>query len=125
MGSSLGLFASGVAVAGIPTPPNCTIPAYIDLVGCNSSGVVDPRGAFTVIMRDLDSTPFSGARIDIVFDGEVCIYDSNGGYVEPRRVHAIADVNGVATFDISGAGRNTGGDAARGQTDAGTLGLPA
>jgi hypothetical protein len=34
------------------------------------------------------------------------------GYLEPRRVYAIAEVNGVATFDISGAGRNTGGAAA-------------
>ncbi|MEO5616235.1 MAG: hypothetical protein ABIS67_00545 [Candidatus Eisenbacteria bacterium] len=39
------------AVAGVPTPWTCTVPAHVLLVGVDASGAADPAGTFSVIVR--------------------------------------------------------------------------
>jgi hypothetical protein len=110
----LGLLAASAAMAGVPNPSSCIVPAYIDLVGCKA-GVVDPYGAFTVLVRDVGNFP--------VVNSEVCINFTN---CDPKpynanipapvqtvtcpSVCATTDNNGFAHFDIWGAAANTGGN---------------
>jgi hypothetical protein len=107
----LGLLAASVAVAGVPYAPNCTVPAYIDLVGCKA-GVVDPYGAFTVTVNDAGGFPVVGCNVDVVFNTDLKVYDTITGLTvdcTDHKVTAISDANGVAHFDISGATINPNG----------------
>jgi len=124
----LGLVAAVcVATAGIPYVPNCTIPAYINLVGCNGVGVVDPYGAFIVTVKDIGNFPVIGSVVSVSFNTDVKIYD--GGFpefVSCQVAQAVTNVSGVATFaGIPGAGRGgvyTGAAAAAISADGYSLG---
>jgi len=49
---------------GIVSPANCTVPSHINLVGMKL-GVADPRGAFTVVVRDLGNNPMPGLTVEL------------------------------------------------------------
>ncbi len=98
----------------IPPGPFATIPGVIWLVG-QSGGVPDPRGSFTVTVRDLANNPIPGA--DVILDLSQCfdlrlaaVQPYPGLVVEcpPRRVRAITDASGVARFCIAGSAVNSG-----------------
>jgi hypothetical protein len=100
--------------AGLPyifDPAMCTIPSYIDLVGCKN-GVVDPYGTFTVTLRTAGGSPISGCKVEIVFNSDLKIYSACPGVVVDCAGHsvtAISGPDGVATFDIAGATINSNG----------------
>lgn len=52
---------------GCSSPANSTVPACITLVGHDATGAPDPRGLFTVTVRDLANNPTANAlvRIDV------------------------------------------------------------
>jgi hypothetical protein len=117
----LGLVAAvSVATAGIPSPGNCTLPAYIDLASCDGAGVVNPTLAFTVTVRDLGNFPIANQVVSISFDDQVGLYTAFPGLAAPGCVEATTNISGVASFAaIPGAGKNsTGGVAFTGEQSA-------
>jgi len=118
--AALGLVvAVSVATAGIPSPANCTFPTYIDLVGYNVSGVVDPRGAFTVTIRDIGNFPVVNQLVSVGFNALTVpaenfrIYNAFPGFISCQCAEATTDINGLASFAaIPGGGKNTGNRAA-------------
>lgn len=108
----LGLMAASVALAGIPDPTQCTIPAYIDLVACKA-GVPDPFGLFTVTVNDAAGNPVEGCEVAVVFNTDLRIYNAIPGLAvdcPARSAVAVSDASGVATFTITGATINTNGN---------------
>ncbi len=100
---ALGLMASSAVMAGIPSPGNCTIPAFVKVVGTN--GVPDPLGVGTVTVLDVSLNPVVGSNVTLNFtnctDTELC-----GAAVS---VSATTDAFGVATFTAIGGGKHPGG----------------
>ena len=109
----LGL-AVTVSATGGPVPDPCahsTIPAYVDLGGCDVSGRADSTISFSVSIRDLGNFPIANQPVACSFSADVRIYDSSPGFASCQCVEARTDINGVATFHVQGAGRNTNGGA--------------
>jgi hypothetical protein len=109
----LGLVASSVAMAGVPDPTQSIVPTYIDLVACKA-GVADPYGAFTVTVNDAAGNPVAGCEVKIVFADDLYIYDTITGLTvdcATNSVAATSGLDGVASFDITGATINTKGNA--------------
>jgi hypothetical protein len=107
----LGLAATmSVAMAGVPDPAHCTIPAYADLGGCNGSAVPDPTVGFSCTIRDIGNLPVVNQLVSIQFGAQVKIYNyAFPGFVSCQCVEGTTDVNGVATFHVPGAGLNSTG----------------
>ena len=94
------------------------IPCGIALVGM-SGGQADPRGEFTVIVRDFSCIPIEGATVVIDFrdcdpDIRVCSAQPFPGLtvgcdLSFTDVSATTDAQGIARFRIVGGARNTGG----------------
>jgi len=118
---ALGLVASSAAMAGIPSPANCTIPACIKVVGTNSVGVPDSRGTFTVTVLDIGFNAVVGSLVTLNFtactDMKVCNVGTVGSLpIVPTvvcvpappsvTVQALTNTSGVATFTIVGAARH-------------------
>jgi len=117
------ILGAAVAVAGVPSPSNSTIPARINLVGIDAgSSLADVAAAgalVTVTVRDLAANPIANSSVVLDFSGVVSdtrIADSQpyagltancGTY----GVSALTDVAGVATFVVVGGGLNPGGAA--------------
>ncbi len=100
-----------VAFALPPSPPLCTVPAGIVLVG-ETGGVPDPHGAFTVVVRDVTGAPVPGAVVTIEFfdtpEMSVGVPQNHPGTTlvacaPVPRVQHTADAAGVATFVVTGA----------------------
>jgi hypothetical protein len=109
----LGLMAASVALAGIPDPTQCTIPTYIDLVACNTSAVPDPYGLFTVTVNDAAGNPVEGCEVAVVFNTDLKVYNAIPGLTvdcTARKVVAVSDASGVATFTMRGAPMNATGN---------------
>jgi hypothetical protein len=108
---ALGLVAASAAMAGIPSPANCTFPAFIKVVGTNA-GVPDFRGTFTITVRDIGNFPVVGSVVTLDFvactDMKLC----NGAGVACPIVSATTDASGIATFTVVGGGLHTGGTVA-------------
>jgi hypothetical protein len=70
------LLGATVAMAGVPSPGNSTIPPHINLVGFNpgtglaDSGLVATITKVQVIVRDLANNPVAGSTV--VFDFSAC-----------------------------------------------------
>lgn len=108
----LGLAALvSVAAAGVPDAAHCTIPTAIDIGGCNGSSVVDPTIFFTCTIRDIGNFPVANQLVAVSFDSDVRLYNAFTGYVSCQCVEATTDINGLATFYVPGAGKNTSGGA--------------
>jgi hypothetical protein len=102
-----------VARAGIPPDPCglCTFPAYVDLGACDVSGQPDTTVTFRVRLRDIGNFPLVNYPVTCTFDSDVRIYNLTQGLVSCQCVEIRTDVNGIATFCVPGAGRNTDGGA--------------
>jgi len=107
---ALGLVAASTAMAGIPDAAHCTVPTWVEVVGTNA-GVPDPRGTFTVTVRDIGNIPISGSVVTLNFtactDMKLC---SGAGVTCPfALVSATTLGSGVATFTVIGGGLHPGG----------------
>jgi len=111
---ALGLVVASAAMAGVPSPANSTIPAFVNLVACSGTGSLPPAARYlsTITVRDLGNFPLSGVEISLRFCTDVKIYQTipGGTVVQPVYTYStLTDVNGQATVEISGAGFNTNG----------------
>lgn len=107
---ALGLVAASAAMAGIISPANCTVPAFIKVVGTSGAGVPDPRGEGTVIVRDAGNICIAGAVVRLNFDNCTDMRLCNGAAVTCtaggiQSYYATTDLAGVATFTVIGGGR--------------------
>jgi hypothetical protein len=100
-----------VHAASPPLPPEVTLPPGILLVG-TTGGVSDPRGLFTVTVRDFASNPLPNATVSVDFtqctDARIATSQPYPGVTaqcsgSPGVVSAVTDERGQAHFDIVGA----------------------
>ena len=87
-------------------------PVFISVVGYTSPGVPDPLGTFTVSVSDGSGLPCSSVPVEVDFQGCTDMeLDATQPGVEcgAKKVTALTDAFGVATFTITGSGRNRGG----------------
>jgi hypothetical protein len=114
-----GLLVAAVASAAVPDPAHSTKPAYVVLVGTNS-GVADPNGNFTVVVRDVANNPIANSQVIVDFnacsDARICSAAAAGKTVDcpTKTVRGFTDGSGSITFDIVGGGKNTGAAAGPG-----------
>jgi hypothetical protein len=94
-----------------------TMPAFVDLVG-NSSGVPDPAGRFTVVVRDIANNVLPNAHVTVDFSGcsdlAICQDQADPALTVTCQsgastVSALTDANGVATLDLMGHATASGG----------------
>lgn len=109
--SLCGLLVAGVAMAGVPSASTSTKPACIILVGDNGT-TVDPLGAFTVVVRDLANNTVANSNVVLDFSACTETHVANqasqkfaGMTVTPvgKKVSALTNSVGVASFNIEGA----------------------
>lgn len=107
----LGLAATmSVAMAGVPSPANCTLPTSIQIGGCDGLDTIDPNIYFSVTIRDIGNFPVVNQPIACGFNTDFRIYNGEfPGFVSCQCVEAVTDINGVATFRVAGSGLNTNG----------------
>jgi hypothetical protein len=104
----LGLLAASAAFAGVPSCANSSFPTFIDLGACAPAGGT-PDTAFcnsnavTVTVRDIGNFPVVNQLVSILFKSDVATYDND------NCIEGTTDVNGVAHFCFTGAGRNSNG----------------
>ncbi len=70
-----------------PPPPNATVPAHIRLVGTDASGVPDPAGQFTVVVRNFANDPLPNSHIRVEF------LPCSGASLSPTQGSTITAVN--------------------------------
>jgi len=104
----LGLLAATAAFAGVPSCANSSFPTFIDLGACNPlNGTADTAfcnsNAVVVTVRDIGNFPVVNQLVSILFKSDVATYDND------NCIEGTTDVNGVARFCFTGAGRNSGG----------------
>lgn len=108
---ALSAFAPPPAGAGLPPPPQSTIPQHVLLVGRDASGNADPLGAATAVIRDFANNPVPGVEVLIDFsttpdmrpsaaqpDPAIVSVDCPGGPV----LKVVTGANGSVTFRIVG-----------------------
>jgi len=110
---ALGLVVATGAMAGIPNADNCTVPAWIDVVG-NLGGVPDPFGTYTVVVNDVGGFPVPNSVVTIDFAGatdiRLCTDVAPDGQVNTCNIATVtADGSGVATFIVCGGALNGSG----------------
>jgi hypothetical protein len=97
------LLSAAVAMANIPHPDNCTVPPCL---------VVCPAGddIFTVVLRDVAYNPVWGCDVTLDFSACPAFHlcpDCCANLtidLQNRRVTAISDVNGIASFPLKMGG---------------------
>jgi hypothetical protein len=123
--SACGLIIAGAASAAVPNRANSTRPPGITLVGKGVNGRVtgsqlfggtdiDPRGEFSVTVRDINNVPVGPpATVSVDFgacDPDIRIAADTFGSMTVTGCVVTAPVNalGVATFRIRGGANNSG-----------------
>jgi len=107
----LGIMAASVALAGIPSAANCTVPTFIKVVG-TAAGIPDSRGTFSITVRDAGNTVVPNCNVQLDFtactDMSLC---NTGADVNcaAKVVSGLTNVSGVVTFTVVGAGLHPGG----------------
>ena len=78
---ALGLVAATSAMAGVPSPANCTIPSFVDLVSCSGAGALPPAAKYkaTIIIRDLGNFPVANVSVSVRFCTDAKIYQTIPG----------------------------------------------
>jgi len=101
----LGLVVASSALAGIPSPANSTIPAFIKVVGTRAT-VPDPLGTFTVTVNDVGPFPVVGSVVTLNFSACTDMFLCQLANVTcgPGIVSATTNSLGVATFTVVGGG---------------------
>jgi hypothetical protein len=110
---ALGLVAASAALAGIPSPANCTFASFIDVVATNGT-VADPFGTYTVTVRDIANNACPGSIVTLNFSGasdiRLCTDFAPAGQVNTCNVATVTtNGSGVATFIVVGAAKDPGG----------------
>jgi len=113
--AAAGLLIASAAMAGVPSPGNSTVPACIRLVG-SKTGVPDPHGSFTVVVRDLANNPINGASVVIDLSGCTDLRMCNDQLDASATVNCAAkttrkftNVSGSVSFIVLGGSRVPGG----------------
>jgi hypothetical protein len=90
--------------AQIPSGPNCTLPARIWIVGVDASGVPDPRGAFTVVLRDASNNPMPGSTVAVFLGGCGELKECKDVFhvCSTAAANAVTNAQGVATLVVVG-----------------------
>jgi hypothetical protein len=106
-----------IALPPLPSPPNCTLPSCIALVGSSGGVPATAHGEFIVIVRDLANNPMAGAAVTIdlssALDLHLCADQLdpqttvNCGAKTTRKITAA---DGSVHFTVLG-GSNGGGNA--------------
>lgn len=108
-----GLLVATAVMAGVPSPGNSTKPGYIDVVG-TQAGTPDPRGTFTIVVRDLGNNPIANSQVILDFlacsDLNLCQAVIGAQVLDcpTRTIRAFTDATGSITFKVVGAAKNTG-----------------
>ena len=115
-----GLVLAGAALAGQPNASTSSKPACIGLTG-SKTGVADPKGQFTITVRDVANNTIANSNVKIDFSN--CV-DMHLGTTQPggpgvsamtvscatHSISALTNASGVVTFRIIGSAQNpTGG----------------
>jgi hypothetical protein len=107
------LLVAGVAMAGVPSAANSSLPTGIQFVG-TQGGVVDSKGQAIVTVRDAGNNPVINSTVEIIFTScaSAVPSDLNLDDVQPfpgislncagTVVTAITNASGQATFRIVG-----------------------
>jgi hypothetical protein len=107
------LLVAGVAMAGVPSAANSTLPAGIQYVG-SQGGVVDAKGQAIVTVRDAGNNPVINSTVELLFGACATAVpsDLNLDDVQPfpglavncagNVVVAVTNASGQATFRIVG-----------------------
>lgn len=113
------IFGAAVAVAGVPSPSNSTIPARINLVGADAgTSLADSVSLYakvTVTVRDLAANPIANSSVVLDFSGTTSdvqlgdaasqLYQGVVANCGTYGASALTDAAGVATFVVMGGGR--------------------
>ena len=130
-GAAASALAIGMAIApaaragSIPSAANSTIPPFVRLVGDNAAGVPDPRGSFSVTLRDASMNLLPGYTvwIDIRPCGELKGCRNLFGTCSANAAEAVTDINGVARLTVIG-GRGSGAPVTTGCAEIFGQGVP-
>jgi len=90
--ASGGILLASSSMAAVPSPANSDVPCGINLVG-TLGGVPDPRGEFTIVVRDNANNPIPHARVEL----ELCNCVGSGGQQDIRlcSTQPDPDVTGI------------------------------
>src|ERR1051325_7173983 len=109
--TAAGLLIASVAMAGVPSPGNSTVPSCIKLVG-SKVGVPDPHGTFSIIVRDLANNPLNGASVVVDLsncpDLRLCGDQLDAGATvncPAKTTRKFTDVTGTVTFTVLGSSK--------------------
>ena len=119
--SACGTLFAAAAMAGVPSPANSGGwlvggggQSYIRVVGTNL-GTPDPNGAFTLTVRDLGNNPLPNVQVVVDLgacsDARLCSGPAAAGQTidcPTKTVRGFTNGSGQITFNIVGAGVNTG-----------------
>jgi len=123
-----GVFVASSALAAIPSPADSDIPCGINLVA-TVSGAADPKGLFTITVRDVAQNPIPGSSVVIDFDACVAagnVQDIRLCSVQPApgvtatctspvgEISAVTNGSGSVTLTIVGNAQNVGAAPAAG-----------
>jgi hypothetical protein len=107
--------APAVARADDPGAPNSIYPEHIRLTGHDGAGVSDPRGRFTVTIRNVAFDPLPGITVTIDVSGaqdlRLCATPALPGLTVDcvaRTVSGVTNAQGQVEFAIFGWAENTG-----------------
>ena len=114
--SACALLVATAAMAGVPSPGNCTSPAFIRVVGALTQTATpdSTAGKFSVIVRDLANNPISGSNVVVDFSGcndikiasnQIHPYVTN---CVTKSVSQNTDGTGTAAFTLLGSSWNAG-----------------
>lgn len=104
---------------GCIEPANSSVPACITLVGRDGTGAADPRGQFTVIIRDLANNPVANAlvRVDLgaapdlflcgTQEAGLVVNTSAGSMYAEGRTNALGQITISLVGGSNGAGNAT------------------
>jgi len=114
--SALSLGQAIRSLASPPDPFNSEVPGLITLVARGAGGAADPLGIFTVVVRDFNNVPHQNREVVLDFShcSDIRLSADQG---DPnvtvdcagRSLRKVSDVNGEATFRVSGSATNFGG----------------
>lgn len=116
--TACGVFVAAAAMAGVPSAGNSTLPApaFFTVVG-QATGVPDPIGVFSIVVRDLGNNPINGSSVVLDFSAVgssdlIAATDQLDAttYVNctAKTVRRFTDITGSVTFNVVGFSNNAG-----------------
>src|SRR5262249_51721618 len=116
--SAAGLLIASVAMAGVPSAGNSTVPGCIKLVGYKIIAGVntpDPHGTFSVVVKDLGGVPLNGASVVIDLgncpDLRLCNDQQDAAALvncASKTTRKFTDATGTVTFTVLGGSKGPG-----------------